>query len=61
MAEAGRRVLLENTTPGERFDLGLELSDAMMTAVASRAPVPAEATEEERARLRFWALRKAEA
>jgi hypothetical protein len=61
MGEAGRRAMMRNTTPEERFDLGLELSETMMAAVLAHVSVPRDATPEERARIQFRALRRAEA
>lgn len=59
MGEAARKALLRTTTASQRFDRGLELSSAMIEAIFQKIEAPEDATPEERARLRYQALREA--
>lgn len=57
MGEAARRSYLRRTTPTQRFDHGLELSDEMISAFLARHGFRAPFTPES-ARTAFVLLRK---
>lgn len=58
MGKAARDALYRRTTPGERLDMCVRISDDYIRSYLERVPVPQDATREERAQIQFWALRK---
>lgn len=58
MGEAARSAMLARTTPGERFDMGLELADEALRVVIAQADVPDDLQGEERVRWLFNHLRR---
>lgn len=58
MGEAARRAYMRRTTPAQRFDHGLELSDEMIRAVIERAGIRLDGSPEAARRAR-QALREA--
>lgn len=58
MGEAARRVFLERTSPGERFDIGLELAEEAMQAAIEAMDIPEDLTDRERARFIIQRLSK---
>lgn len=60
MGDAARRAYLRRTSPSERFDDGLRLSQEMMLAVLRREGITSIRTEEE-ARRAFRVLRALDA
>ena len=59
MGEAARRAYFRRTTPSERLDDGLRMSDEYLSAFLATVKIPPGATPEERAKIQFRAIRKA--
>lgn len=52
--------MLARTTPGERFDIGLEMAEEALRVVIAQADIPPELDGEERARWLFDHIRSLE-
>lgn len=52
--------MLARTTPGERFDIGLELAEETLRTLVDQAEVPEDLEGEERMRWLFGYLRDLE-
>jgi hypothetical protein len=58
MGEAARRAYMKRTTPEQRFDHGLDISDYMIRSILQREGIVLDGTSDT-ARRGFRALRKA--
>lgn len=59
MGEAGRRAFWRSGTKKSRIDNGIRFHLESLQRYIEKIPVPADATDEEKALIRFKALRKA--